>query len=123
MWRQSWQVIHVEEFQANSSYKVEGQENSGTALELIGTTAQIINSTFVSNRGSYKQFVPWHDTTVTDTFIGGAVIATSQLSTNITISQSKFEDNKSEFGGAIQDLSLEGRFNKFNPSKLVDDII
>ena len=60
------QVKHVKEFVIKDS-KFEGQENSGTALELIATIAQIVNSTFVSNRkGSYGQFVvnePWGDNT------------------------------------------------------------
>ena len=95
------QVKHVEEFMVNNTV-FEGQENSGTALELIGTTAQIVNSTFVSNRkGSYRQFAafdpPYHQTH--DGFIGGAIIATNKAS--ITISQSKFEDNRAEYGGAI----------------------
>ena len=79
--------------------KFEGQENSGTALELIGTTAQIVNCIFVSNRkGSYRESVD----TVGDLengFVGGAIIATD--STTVTISQSMFEDNGAEYGGAI----------------------
>ena len=44
---------HVEEFVVEGT-KFEGQESSGTALELIKTTAQIVRSTFLSNRkGSY----------------------------------------------------------------------
>ena len=95
------QVRHVEEFLVNNT-KFEGQHNSGTALELIETAAKIVNSTFVSNRkGSYRKFAvidPWSGHTI-DVFIGGAIIATN--STNITISQSRFEDNGAECGGAI----------------------
>ena len=40
------QVRHVEEFVVEDT-KFKGQENSGTALELIETTAQIVNSTFL----------------------------------------------------------------------------
>ena len=73
------QVKHVE-FLVNDT-KFEGQENSGTALELTETTAQIVNSTFVSNRkGSYGQFaipIPWHVHHIFDEFIGGATIATN----------------------------------------------
>ena len=39
------QVRHVEEFLVKDT-KFKGQENSGTALELIETTAQIINFCF-----------------------------------------------------------------------------
>ena len=94
------QVKHVEKFVVEDT-KFQGQENSGTALELIETTAQIVNSTFVSNRkGSYKNFAafdPWSDFTVLG-FIGGAIVATNN--TNIIISQCKFEDNRAEYGGA-----------------------
>ena len=85
----------VTSFLVNNT-KFEGLNNSGTALELIKTEAQFLNSTFVSNRkGSYRQlnnlFMPG--------FIGGAVIATSST---INISQSKFEDNgAADYGGAI----------------------
>ena len=58
----------------------EGQENSGTALGLIGTTAQIVSSTFVSNRK------------------GGAIIATYST---VDINRSRFEDNRADCGGAI----------------------
>ena len=82
--------------------KFEGQENSGTALELIETTAQIVNSTFVSNiKGSYRLFAilaPWYVGTFRG-FVGGAIIATN--STNINISQSRFENNRADNGGAI----------------------
>ena len=88
------------------STKFEGRENSGPAFELIATSAQIVNSTFVSNRkGSYRQFaavdveyVPLLGHVV-DGFIGGAIIATNST---IDISHTKFEGNKADFGGAIQ---------------------
>jgi predicted outer membrane repeat protein len=99
--------------------KFEGRENSGTALELIETTAQIINSTFVSNRkGSYWEYndifengffevgpvIDLNGTFLNATifengFVGGAIIATN--GTTVTISQSRFEDNKAKYGGAI----------------------
>ena len=93
------QVMQVKEFLVTDT-TFEGQENSGTALELIGTIgAHIVNSTFVSNRfGSYRESV----VTFNDTgngFVGGAIIATDN--TTITIRQSNFEDNGAEFGGAI----------------------
>ena len=50
------QVKNVEKLMIKDT-TFEGQENSGTALELIGTTAQIANSSFVLNtKGSYRQF-------------------------------------------------------------------
>ena len=90
------QVIQVKEFLVTDT-KFEGQEYSGTALKLIGTTAQIVNSTFVSNRfGSYRKFyVP----KFTGGYVGGAIIAADN--TTVTISQSKFEDNRAQYGGAI----------------------
>ena len=98
------QVIQVKEFLVTDT-TFEGQENSGTALELSGTTAQIVNCTFVSNRkGSYREsvkvYVDGSGLTFKNGFVGGAIIATN--STTVTISQSKFEDNKAEsIGGAI----------------------
>ena len=102
------QVRHVEEFVVEDT-KFEGQENSSTALELIETTAQIVNSTFVSNRtGLYKEcpilFDQYYDclNEYFDDFIGGAIggaiIATNS---SVDISRSRFEDNKADRGGAI----------------------
>ena len=51
------QVRHFEEFVGKDT-KFKGQENSSTALELIKTTAQIINSTLQSNRkGLYRNCI------------------------------------------------------------------
>ena len=90
------QVRQVEQFVIKDT-KFEGQKNSGTALELIETTAQIVNSIFMYNRmGSYRQYI------VLDPeegrYIGGAIIATNST---IDISQSKFEDSRADYGGAI----------------------
>ena len=41
-------VKHVEEFVVEDT-KFNSQENGGVALEMVKTTAQIINSTFISN--------------------------------------------------------------------------
>ena len=95
------QVRYIEKFVIEDT-KFEGQENSLTALKLIKTTAQIINSTFLSNRsGSYREclsflFVGF----CTSGFIGGAIIATNST---VDISRSKFEDNRADLGtgGAI----------------------
>ena len=91
---------HVEEFVVQDTI-FKGQENSGTALELIETTAQTVNSTFVSNRkGSYK-ICSIYDSDFGcrgDGFIGGAIIATKST---IDVSQSKFEYSGADFGGAL----------------------
>ena len=91
---------HVEEFVVEDT-KFKGQENSRTALELIETTAQIVNSTFLSNRnGSYKEcaiFDPEYGCLFNGS-IGGAIIATNST---VEISQSRFEYNQADFGGAI----------------------
>ena len=92
------QIIQVKEFLVTDT-TFEGQENSETALELIETTAQIVNCTFVSNRkGSYRESVVIWDGPVNG-FVGGAIIATDN--TTVTISQSNFEENKAYIGGAI----------------------
>ena len=94
------QVKHVEEFVVKDT-KFEGQENSGTALELIETTAQILNSTFVSNRrGLYKECFSYslYAGCTVGGFVGGAIIATNST---VSISQSRFKDNRADTGGAI----------------------
>ena len=90
------QVRHVEEFVVEGT-KFEGQENSGTALELIKTTAWIVRSTFLSNRkGSYRECV---FASCSSRFIGGAIVATNST---VDISQSRFEDYRAaDRGGAI----------------------
>ena len=94
------QVRHVEEFMVEDT-KFKGQENSGTALELIETTAQIVNSTFLSNRkGLFRKciiFVPGYGCLFNGS-IGGAIIATNST---VEISRSRFEYNQADFGGAI----------------------
>ena len=99
------QVKNVEEFVVQDTM-FKGQENSGTALELIETTAQIINSTFVSNRkGSYRKcliFVPEFGC-LGDGFIGGVIIATNST---INISQSNFKYNGAELD--INNATLGG---------------
>ena len=94
------QVRHVEEFMLEDT-KFEGQENGGTALELIETTAQIVNSTFLSNRkGLYRKcaIVDPEYGCLFNGFIGGAIIATNST---VEINQSRFEDNGADYGGAI----------------------
>ncbi len=77
-----------------------GKEYGGTALILIETTAQVVNSTFMSNRGSFRKCVLYDpdDGCYGDGFIGGAIIATN---CTVDINQSEFEDNGADLGGAI----------------------
>ena len=93
------QVRHIEEFVVEDT-KFEGQDNSSTALELIETTAQIVNSTFLSNRkGLYRECAIFNQYgCVYRGFVGGAIIATNST---VDISQSRFEDNKADIGGVI----------------------
>ena len=89
------QVRHVEEFVVEDT-KFEGKENSSAVLELIETTAQIVNSTFVPNRKVlYKECATF---SYACGFFGGAIIATNST---VDISRSRFEDNKANVGGAI----------------------
>ena len=93
-------VEEVEEFMVQNA-KFEGQENSGTALELVETTAQIVNSTFVSNRnGSHRECVLFDPDygCLPDELIGGAIVVTNST---VDIHQSKFEDNRADYGGTI----------------------
>ena len=92
---------HVEEFVVKDT-KFEGHDNSSTALELIETTAQIVNGTFVCNRkGSYRECIEVfgrESDCFFEGFIGGAIIA---INSTVDISGSRFEDNKADLGGAI----------------------
>ena len=76
-----------------------GNASSETALELIQTTSQIANVTFVSNvRGKFKiVYGLWSYSTRSD-WVGGAIIATNS---NISISQNTFAGNRARYGGAI----------------------
>ena len=89
------QIKHVEEFVAHE-VKFKNQRNSGTALELIGTTAKIINSTFISNESCV--IFDAENSCNRDGFVGGALIATNST---INIIQNRFEGYEANFGGAI----------------------
>ena len=92
------QVKHVEEFVVQDT-QFKGQQSSETALTLIETTAEIVNSTFVFNRkGTYRKCPDPKFGCSSDGFIGGAIIATNST---IVISQNKFECNGADIGGAI----------------------
>ena len=85
----------------NSTFR--GQGNSGTALELVNTTAEIINCTFSSNTNGKTQHIlsNYYGSSYTRR-VGGAIIANHS---NINISHSIFEDNGElyyiDYGGAI----------------------
>ena len=93
------QVKHIQGFMIQNT-KFKGEESGGTALEIINTTGKIVNCTFISNSGSHRAcvyyFVPF---CTKESFIGGAIIITNN--STVYINQSKFEDNRSNFGGAI----------------------
>ena len=98
------QVKHVKKFLAIDT-KFEGEDNSGTALELVESKVQIVNTTFISNiGGSFRQCQKYFPETVCSkpyhqlVSIGGAIIATNST---IDITQSKFVDNRADYGGAI----------------------
>ena len=82
----------------------QGNEHSGTALDLIDTTAQIVNCTFVSNsKGNFKNNSPSHSFSGS---VGGAIIA---INCTLKIIQSNFSKNGAGTGGAIfakQSISL-----------------
>ena len=97
------QVKDVESFVIQNT-KFIGVESSRTALEMIETSAEFVNSTFVSNRnGSYRKCIQFGDGTYWNVsfhsgYIGGAIIAKNSV---VNISQSMFEDNGADYGGAI----------------------
>ena len=110
------QVRYVKEFVVKDA-KFEGQESSGTTLELsIETTVQIVNSTFLSNRkGSFR---PEFDNG-SDGFVGGAIIVTNST---VDIHRSRFEDNVADCGGAVfagQDSIISMSDNVFVSNKAI----
>ena len=95
------QVMNVDEFMVrNSSFT--GKEFSGIAIELIETTAKIVNCTFSSNRNGRYIFNSYDRSSYRyRRQAGGAITATQ---TNLNISQSVFENNGAhdlDYGGAI----------------------
>jgi hypothetical protein len=97
------QMVNVDNFVVrNSTFR--GQGNSGTALELINTTAQIINCTFLSNSNGKIQHIFSHYYRSSYTRrVGGAIIANHS---QVNISHSIFENNGAlhyylQYGGAI----------------------
>lgn len=90
-------VENVEEFVVLNT-KFKGEDNSGTALQLVNTTAQIVNSTFVSNKGKFSENIKLATTITVSASIGGAIIA---IQSNINYSQSTFIGNSAYIGGVI----------------------
>ena len=93
------QVVNVVNFVVIDTI-FRGQENSGTGIELINTTAEIVNCTFLSNKNGkhinrYSAYWSWSES------VGSAIIANQS---NININQSTFENNGAhdlDEGGAI----------------------
>ena len=98
--------------------RFEGQQSSGTALEVIDTDVAIINCTFFMNtRGSFRNLEDQFElfrrilgthvlaNNLSYAWIGGAVIANNSY---MTINSSIFEQNQAFAGGAIflQNTSL-----------------
>ena len=79
-----------------------GRNGSGSALEVIRTSAYIVNSSFISNRGgSYRGPIkePFNLTSLSVfAFVGGTMISNQS---DIIIVNSLFEGNCAEMGGAI----------------------
>ena len=92
----------------------EGQNNSGTSLRLIKTSAVIINCTFKFNTNGSHQAYKMNDcsneymytvkpsswTYLLSDYVwaGGAVVA---VDSNASFSRCTFENNRAEFGGAM----------------------
>ena len=83
------QLLGVERFVASNIIFM-GQGNSRTALQLIETTAQITNCTFLSNRHGQVVFISTYFGYQYSHELGSAIIATHS---NVDISQSIFKNN------------------------------
>ena len=86
------QIKQVKEFVVKDT-RFNGQNTSGTALEIIKTATWIVNSTFKFNRKGYNV---WRNSL--SSHAGGAIIATD---CEININHSKFINNQAKYGGAI----------------------
>ena len=80
-----------------------GRNGSRTALEVIKTSAYIVNSSFISNRGgSYHGLShikePFNPSVSVFAFVGGAVISNQS---DVIIVNGLFKGNHAEMGGAI----------------------
>ena len=79
----------------------QGENDSGTALGIVTTNANITNSFFIYNRigTCIIMRTPVPTNTILHTLVGGAIFATNY--SNISIIEDKFESNCAEMGGAI----------------------
>ena len=80
-----------------------GRNGSRTALEVIKTSAYIVNSSFISNRGgSYHRLLhikePFNPSVSVFAFVGGAMISNQS---DVIIVNGLFKENHAEMGGAI----------------------
>jgi predicted outer membrane repeat protein len=115
-------VKNVDEFILQET-TFEGVRNSGTALTIMNTTADIIDCTFVRNQfGTVMEGVRSLRIITSDinwflvgdvtgiVRVGGAIISSFS---NISISGSNFEDNRADIGGDIftEDFSQISIFN------------
>ena len=89
-------AVSVKHFTIENS-TFQGQNASGSALEVNGTSIEIDNSSFISNTvGSCLNISD--DISYKPVRVGGAIFATQS---NVTITKSKFVGNSAEMGGAI----------------------
>ena len=94
----------VDEFMLEDSSFIGHEDTSGTALEMIETSATLIRSTLSFNSGNKVRFVqgrsymlPSGDTTISVN-VSGAILATRS---NVVIVNSMFEGNIAQVGGVI----------------------
>ena len=83
----------------NSTFQ--GEKESGTALEIIYTNANITNSSFICNRIGRCLWMTSNTDSSICILVGGAIYAVGSIINNITIVGSRFESNGAEKGGAM----------------------
>ena len=108
-------VVSVKQLTVENSI-FQGQNNTGTALELNGTNAEIINASFVSNKVGSCLCI-YTDISYLYLRIGGAIYASGY--SNVTVLMSKFVGNSAEIGGAI--ASHESSFVNIINSTFVEN--
>ena len=95
-------VESVDQFTLEDSSFVGQEDINGTALELNETSANLVQTSFNSNKGDKVHHVECVDAsrrrTKAPAMAGGAISVTRS---KITIVQSIFEENSAEMGGAI----------------------
>ena len=101
----------------NSTFQ--GEKDSESALEIIATNANIINSIFIFNRVGKCLTINFQLNITLPTLVGGAILAKQH--SNITIVGSRFESNVAEMGGAIF-ANTESNIKIFN-SSFIDNYV